>query len=165
MLFVIFNITILILFVIVIYILYQGAIFVPSKQKTIKTMLLFSKIKPGERMADLGSGDGRILIEFAKKGAIAEGYEINPVLVFIARMKIRRLGLEKKARVFWKSFWREDLSQYKVITVFGIDYIMKRMEKKLYKELSRGSRIIVNLFPFPNKKYKLKKDGVYLYEE
>ena len=115
-------------------------------------------------MADLGSGDGRILIEFAKKGAIAEGYEINPVLVFIARMKIRRLGLEKKARVFWKSFWREDLSQYKVITVFGIDYIMKRMEKKLYKELSRGSRIIVNLFPFPNKKYKLKKDGVYLYE-
>jgi len=69
-------------------------------------MLLFSKIKPGERMADLGSGDGRILIEFAKKGAIAEGYEINPVLVFIARMKIRRLGLEKKARVFWKSFWR-----------------------------------------------------------
>ena len=108
-------------------------------------------------MADLGSGDGRILIEFAKKGAIAEGYEINPVLVFIARMKIRRLGLEKKARVFWKSFWREDLSQYKVITVFGIDYIMKRMEKKLYKELSRGSRIIVNLFPFPNKKYKLKK--------
>ena len=164
MYFVFFNLIILFILILGIYLLLQGAIFVPSKDKSIKTILEFAKAKKGQRMADLGSGDGRIIIAFGRSGIQADGYEINPILVLISRIRIKKLGLEKFAKVYWRSYWGADLSIYNVVTVFGIDYIMKRLEKKLFGGMNPGNKIIVNLFPFPNKKYKIKKRGVYLYE-
>ena len=154
----------LIILILAFYLLIQGAIYVPSKETAVETMLSMSKIRKGERAADLGSGDGRIVIEFAKKGFSADGFEINPLLYRNSKARIERLGLGKRAKVFYRSFWGADLSKYQVVTVFGIDYIMGRLERKLYRELKPGSRILVNIFPLPNKKYRIKKNGVYLYQ-
>ena len=45
-------------------------------------MIEFSKIKKNEKVADLGSGNGRVVIEFAKLPNVKEvhGFEINPFL-------------------------------------------------------------------------------------
>ena len=114
-------------------------------------------------MADLGAGDGKIVIAFARSGAEAHGYEINPILVLFGRWKIRRAGLRGRAFMHWQSFWGVDLSGFNVITVFGIGHIMNRLERKLQIELLSGARVASNVFPFPNWPPTDSLDGVLLY--
>jgi hypothetical protein len=73
------------------------------------------------------------------------------------------MGLKNKAHIYNKSFWNVNLSSYDVVVIYGIDYIMERLEKKLLKELQPGTRIISNSFKFPNWDYLEKKNDIYLY--
>ncbi len=59
-------------------------------------MIELADPKSGETMADLGSGDGRILIAFGKKGIVAHGYELDPILVDKSQSDIKRENLIKK---------------------------------------------------------------------
>lgn len=127
-------------------------------------MISLSDIKSGEKAIDLGSGDGRLVIALAKKGIEAHGYEINPFLVWLSRNNIKRVGLEGEAFIHFKNFWYVDFSEFNVVTVYGISYMMKRLEAKLRKELKPGSRIVSNCFAFPNWPYFKKEDKVYLYK-
>src|ERR1035437_1401593 len=117
----------------------KGAPFVVSDPAKRKTMLKLADIKKGESLVDLGSGDGTLVILFAKAGANAYGYEINPFLVWKSRRKIKKEQIESSAIIYWKSFWLENLSKYDIITVYGIKFIMKDLEKKLQKEAKKGT--------------------------
>ena len=141
----------------------RGAPYVPSSPAAVEDMLRLADVRAGERMADLGSGDGRLVIAFARAGAEAHGFEANPVLVWWARRTIRRAGLEGRARIHWMSFWHADLSPFDVITIFGIDHIMAPLERKLRQELKPNARVVSNAFPFPNWEAKRSGGGVYLY--
>ncbi len=128
---------------------FYGAPFLVSFQETVAQIITAAEIRPGEKLADLGSGDGRILIAAAKAGAEAHGYEINPILVFWSRLRIRKAGLSDRAKVHWKNFWFADLSGFDIVVVFGVTQIMPRLEKKLQKEFRSGARVISNIFQFP----------------
>gem|GEM_PF-273357 len=141
----------------------KGAVYVPSSDERIKDMLELAKLKKNDVACDIGSGDGRVVIELAKHCKEAHGVELNPVLVQRSEKNIKAANLEKKAKIFWKSFWDTDLSEYDVITVYGINYIMKNLEKKLEQDLNPGARVISNYFVFPNWKPVKKKNDVYLY--
>ena len=143
------SLALLVVCVLVLYQLWRGAVFVPSHKQIVKLMVDLAQIKEGMKVADLGSGDGRIVIAMAQAGAYAVGFEMNPILAWWARAKIKRLGLQQRAQIKIGDFWHADLSQFDVVTVFGIDYIMKRLEKKLQAELKPGSVVISNAFVFP----------------
>ena len=67
-----------------------GAPFLPSDAKTFeRTAILLGSLGKGagKKAVDLGSGDGRMVIELAKLGYEAHGYEINPLLVWQSRHK------------------------------------------------------------------------------
>lgn len=145
--------------------LWKGTPFVPTSRQNVETMVRLTKVKKGDKTVDLGSGDGRVVIAMAKKGAITHGYEINPFLVLWSRLRILKNGLRGKAFIHWRSFWQADLSSYDIITLYGIIYIMEKFEKKLKKELKPGARVASNLFEFPNWKCLKAKNGVYLYEQ
>lgn len=142
-----------------------GAPYVPIHDKTMKKMIEMLSIKPGEKAADLGSGDGKIVIALAQAGAEAHGYEINPFLVLWSKRSIKKTGLKGKAFIHWKSFWGADFSSFRIVTIYGITYVMKRLEKKLQKELKEGSRIASNSFPFPHWPLSKKELGIYLYKK
>jgi protein-L-isoaspartate O-methyltransferase len=129
-------------------------------------MIEFAKVKKGEKIVDIGSGNGKIVIEFAKLDNVKEahGFEINPLLVFSSRRKINQLGLQHKAKIHWKDFWKQDFSEFDIINTFQIGFIMAKLEKKLKKELKHGSRIVSNTWKFPNLKLKKHEGDVYLYE-
>ncbi|MCP6727593.1 MAG: hypothetical protein KJI69_06300, partial [Patescibacteria group bacterium] len=55
-----------------------GAPFQPSSKKRVRIITEIAKIKEGERVAELGSGNGKLVIALAKTGAEVHGYEINP---------------------------------------------------------------------------------------
>ncbi len=142
----------------------RGAPFVPSHYKIVEEMVSLANIKRGMKVADLGSGDGRIVIALAEAGAEVHGYEINPILVWWARRNIRRKKLSSKAFIHWGSFWRYNLASFDVITVFGINHIMKSLEKKLKRELKKNARVVSNVFTFPNWPHSQKIGRVYIYE-
>ncbi len=124
----------------------HGAIYFPSGDTSIAAMLRMANMKPGERVADVGSGDGRVLIAFATAGMEAIGYEINPFLVLYSRRAIKKAGVSEKAHVYWKNFWKEDLSTFDVIVIYGFPRIMERFRQKLEKEASSGTKIISNMY-------------------
>jgi len=142
---------------------YRGAPFVPTPSGTVEKMIKLAEAKSGEKAVDLGSGDGRMVIALAKAGAEAHGYEVNPLLVWWSRRKIKQAGLKGRAFIHRKSFWAEDLSNFDIIALYGVSLMMKRLEKKLERELKNGARIVSYAFDFPNRKPEKKEDGIYLY--
>lgn len=54
--------------------------YVPTPKQIVRQMLQLAQLRRGEILFDLGAGDGRIMIEAARKfGARAVGIEIDPV--------------------------------------------------------------------------------------
>ena len=151
--------------ILILYLLAWGAVYVPTHQDKVRKIIELAKVTPGDLAVDLGSGDGRILIALAKAGAIAHGYEINPILVWWSRRKIKQAGLVDKAFAHWRSFWGIDLAEFNIVVLFGIDYIMRRLQKKLEQELATGSRVISFAFPFPDWQFTVKQEGIYVYEK
>lgn len=164
---IVFQLFILILLLgfiaLLIYSMLFGGPYAPIGQQRTKSMLSLLNIKPGEKAVDLGAGDGRTVIAMAKKGAVAHGYEINPLLVWIARRKIKKEKLEKKAFMHMTDMWRKNYSSFDVITVYLAPHIMGKLEKKLKKELKKNGRIAMNHYHFPNWKPKQIKNNIYLY--
>ena len=142
-----------------------GAFYASTREETVKKMVALAQIKPGEKAVDLGSGDGRLVIALARTGAQASGYEIDPLLVWLSRRKIRQAGLEKQAFIYRQSFWNGDLSGFDVVTVYGISYMMKRLERKLKRELKTGARVVSNYFTFPAWAESKKEGRLYLYQK
>jgi ribosomal protein L11 methylase PrmA len=119
----------------------------------------------GKRAVDLGSGDGRIVIALARSGFEAHGFELNPLLVAYSRRKIRQAMLQDCAFIHQKSYWDENLSSFDVVVVFGISYIMKKLEKKLVQELRPGSLVASNYFSFPDWKPVHTEHNLLVYKK
>ncbi len=139
-----------------------GAPFEPSKDNRIKSILKLASPKKKDKIVDLGSGDGRIVIAFAKKGYEAHGYEINPWLVLYSIINAKISGA-KTAHFHFGNFWSKDLSKYNIITLFQIGYIMPKLEEKIRKECKNKTKIVSNKWTFPNIKPKKITNNVKLY--
>lgn len=137
--------------------------FVPSSDERIKIMMELAAIQLGSTTADLGSGNGRVVIEMAKQGAIAHGYEIDTDRVRISRNAIQKLNLDNTAFIHHQSFWDVSLSPYDVITIYGITSIMNRLESKLWTETKSKCVIVSNAFTLPTWPLFMEKGGVYAY--
>lgn len=140
-----------------------GAPYVPSHNKAVEWMISLVKGHRIQSMVDLGSGDGKIVIAFAKQGIDAHGYEINPILVFISRWRIRRLGLQDKAHIHFGNFWKKDFSQFDLVTLFAMDYMMPGVEKKVNEEMKKGDLVLSNAFECSSLQQTGKEGTVFKY--
>lgn len=145
--------------------LVRGAPYVPSSEAKIGEMVRLAAIRPGERVADFGSGDGRVVMALARAGAEAHGFEINPILVWLSRRKIRAAGLRDRAHIHYQSFWRVNAGAFDVVVVFGISHIMPALERKLRRELKSRARVVSNAFAFPQWSPARVEDSVYRYDQ
>ncbi len=159
---VLFIIFLLYVLAISLYSLIRGAPYAALGSDRLKTVIKLLDIKKGEQIADLGSGDGRIVIAAAGKGATAVGYEINYLLVLLSRKNIKKSGL-KNASIRQKDFWSENYSSYNSITIYTLPHILPALGRKLKKELKPGSKVISNHYKFPNWKIHKSEGDVHLY--
>ncbi len=143
----------------------KGAPYLETTEKDIERLIPLLPTGSGLKAADIGSGDGRIVIALAKHGIEAHGYEINPLLIKTSKKNIQDAGLENRATIYWQNFWKADISQYDIITVFGVGFIMKRLEKKLQKELKPGATIVSFRFPFHAWPLQEKHEAIYIYKK
>lgn len=132
-----------------------GAPFVPTKNASADAMIRLAGIKKGSIVYDLGSGNGKLLLLAAKKGAKAIGYEINPILVLLSNVR--------GAPTRWKNFWHADIRDADVIFLYLIPWKMKRLALKIKKECRRGTLIVSNCFIFPNWKILRQDPANHVY--
>ncbi len=146
----------------------------PTPESVVERMLKFAGLKPGEKLFDLGSGDGRIVIMAAQKfGADATGVEIDAELAKDSAEKIRSLGLEKKARIVRGDILRQDYSSADVLAVYLLPRSNERLRPMLEKQLRNGTRVVAHDFVFrgwtPEREEYVEDDGtgrshtLYLY--
>lgn len=129
----------------------------------VETIVEISGIKKGEKVADLGSGDGRIAIAFAKVGAVAVGFELDEIYIKKSQEYIKKEKLTDKISIYKQDFWDADLSEYDVVAVYPMPDIMEVLQEKLKKELRIGARVLTNYYMFPNWHYEKSKNNIYLY--
>ncbi|XP_036435324.1 LOW QUALITY PROTEIN: ATP synthase subunit C lysine N-methyltransferase [Colossoma macropomum] len=102
-------------------------------------------------LADLGSGDGRLVFAASSQGFQCTGFEINSILAGYARVKARWMGIPTTtARFVNKDFWKTNLSGYKNVTVFLAPGVMEVLGRKLEEELGDDACVIACRFPFPD---------------
>ena len=118
-----------------------------EKRKDILNGLIDIAIKEGvKKIVDIGSGDARVVMEFAKNGFESYGIEFNPLLVWYSRYKIKRVGL-KNAHIIRGDFWKINLSEYDMVYLFQLNYVNALLTDKFKKELKNGAVIASAGFP------------------
>jgi len=119
-----------------------GAPFVPTKNASADAMIRLADLHRGNIVYDLGSGNGKLLLLAAKKGARAIGFEINPILVLFSKLR--------GTRTHWKNFWNADIRDADVIFVYLLPWKMERLAEKFKRELAPGTTVVSNSFIFPH---------------
>lgn len=137
--------------------------YVPSSDEKVQTMIELAGIRSGDKAVDLGSGDGKLILALAAKGADATGLEIDDERSSLSADRIRTAGLQNKARIVKGSFWRHDLSPYDLIVLYGVPSIMERLQLKITNEAKRTVRIVSNHFEFPGWRPQEVRNSVLLY--
>ncbi len=118
-----------------------------------------------DHVVDLGSGDGRLLIEAVLAGAASgEGYEIHPGLVWLSRLRTRLSKTKSAITIHRRSYWKADLSRATIVLLYQLPNSMKQLEDKLKRELPNGARVISNAFPFPYWKPVLHENKLFVYK-
>lgn len=148
------------------YINLQGPFFAPTSYQRIQQIKKLAQLKPGIKVADLGVGDGRILIELVKANSeiTAVGIELDPKYAKIATDNVAAEELSKKIQIKQTSFWDEDLSNFDIITVYGIQRFMGKLEKKLKNEVKKSCKVISVFFQFPDWKPQKQLGDIRLYQ-
>ena len=121
---------------------------IPTPQSVVERMLEAARVKPGDVLYDLGSGDGRIVITAAQKyGARGVGVELMPDLCRKARERIQAEGLVDRVRIIEGSALRVDLSPADVVTMFFLTGSNERLRPALERQLKTGARVVSHEFP------------------
>jgi ubiquinone/menaquinone biosynthesis C-methylase UbiE len=149
----------------------------PTPETIVEKMLQLGGLKAGEKMFDLGSGDGRIVILAAQKfHAEAVGVELNKDLWKQSTAKILKLGLDKSAKVINGDLLKQNYSSADVVTVYLLpESIDNKVQPILDKQLKKGARVVAHDFEFknwkPEKVENIADDGegrshaLYLYRK
>jgi len=132
---------------------------VPTEMEQVRRMLKAAQLKPGMKVYDLGSGDGRLVHTAANKyHANAVGYEFSP-LVWVWS-KFLSLFWRSKAKLRYGNFWTQDFSDADVLVCYLLTDSMERMHQKIWPQLKPGTLVISNAFVMKNLKpwKKMERD-------
>lgn len=143
-----------------------GAAYSPSSMKVVRKMLNMAETDSEDVVYDLGSGDGRIVIEAAKRfHALGVGVEADPLRVLWSRLKIRNLGLQNQVRIIWGNLFHQNLRHATVVMLFLWGKTNENLKEKLQKELEPGTRIVSYVWKFKGWEPITvdKKERIYLY--
>jgi protein-L-isoaspartate O-methyltransferase len=145
----------------------------PTPETIVERMLEEGQLKAGEKMFDLGSGDGRIVVMAAQKyHAVATGVELDNDLYIQSEGKILSLGL-KNARIIHGDILKQDYSSADLITVYLLPDSNLKLRPVLDAQLRKGTRVVAHDFEIggwtPLKTITIADDGegrshtLYLY--
>ena len=115
--------------------------YVQTPMEIVERMLRMAEVKKDDYVIDLGSGDGRIIIEAAKRGARGLGVDLDPNLVKHATENAKKAGVEDRAQFLTKDIFETDLSGATVVAFYLLPDFNAKLLPRLLK-LKPGTRIV-----------------------
>ncbi|KAI5228782.1 adenine nucleotide translocase lysine N-methyltransferase [Manis pentadactyla] len=123
--------------------------YVGASVRQVEHVLSLLRGRTGKTV-DLGSGDGRIVLAAHRCGLRpAVGYELNPWLVGVARLRAWRAGCAGSVCFSREDFWKVSLKDCHNVSVFLAPSVLPLLEDKLQAELPAGARVVSGRFPLP----------------
>jgi SAM-dependent methyltransferase len=115
--------------------------YVQTPMEIVERMLRMAEVKKGDHVIDLGSGDGRIVIEAAKRGATGLGVDLDGNLVKLARENAAKAGVADKAQFRAMDLFDADLAPATVVAFYLLPNFNEKLAPRLLK-LKPGTRIV-----------------------
>jgi SAM-dependent methyltransferase len=118
-------------------------IWVPSDLLVVHEMLTLAGVRADDVVYDLGCGDGRIVIEAARRfGARAVGVDLDPRLLAEARRNAVRAGVADRVTFLEQDLFATGLADATVVTLYLSPEVNMRLRPRLLRELRPGARIV-----------------------
>ncbi len=125
--------------------------FITTPPDVVERMLRFAGTGAADVVVDLGSGDGRIVMDAARKfGARGVGIELDPGLVLKSRELVRQANLADRVSIVHGDVLLADISQASVVTVYLLPSLIGRLQPRFIDELKPGTRIVSHAFYMPS---------------
>lgn len=145
-------------------VVFRGAPYVPTHRKLLDKA--FESLYPlGKKdvLVDIGCGDGVVLRTAARHGARAIGYELNPLLVVIAKLLSRSHLISVRLADFWLVQLPVETT---IVYTFGDSRDIKKMYKKVQQTATAHDKDIYFMsfgFKVPNVQHEKRNKSFYLY--
>jgi hypothetical protein len=118
---------------------------VPTPPALAEKMLDLARLTPGDKLVDLGSGDGVLVMAAARRGVRARGIEYDRRLVDYAKRSAREAGLDKRTSFVRGDIFETDFSDATVVTTFLLPSMNLRLRPR-FLAMTPGTRIVANTF-------------------
>src|SRR6266446_6699096 len=123
----------------------KDVIWVPTPDEVVDRMLTMAQVGSNDFHMDLGSGDGKIVIAAAKRGAKALGIEYNPDMVKVAQDNAQKAGVADKASFRKADIFQTDFSQATVITLYLLPALNMKLRPSILS-MRPGTRVVSHSF-------------------
>jgi len=127
----------------------SGAPWVPTWKRDIDRLERVLQLHSGEPFVELGCGDGRVVIELAKRsGAVGIGVELS-LAQFIAAQLRRMWSGTKNTYIIIGNVFSYNLENASAVYVFLMPETYEKLRPKFEKELRKGARVVSYVWPIP----------------
>ena len=123
----------------------KDVVWVPTPPELVATMMDLAEVTPQDFVMDLGSGDGRLVIAAASRGARALGVEYNPDMLELSRRNATEAGVAGRATFVQGDMYQADISKASVMALFLLPSNLIQLRDK-FLDLAPGTRIVANTF-------------------
>ena len=117
-----------------------------TRTEAVEKMLDMARVGPGDRVIDLGTGDGRMLLQAAARGASGLGVDIDPVLVADANASAAAQGVADRVAFRTQDLFETPIADADVVTMFLLPEINLKLRPRLLSELRPGARVVSHAF-------------------
>jgi SAM-dependent methyltransferase len=121
----------------------------PTPERLVEAMLDLAQVSPDDYVIDLGSGDGRIAIAAAKRGAHSLGIEYNTDLVEISKQYAHKENVSDRADFLCADIFESDFSNATVLTMYLFTKLNLKLRPKIL-EMKPGTRVVSHAFTMEN---------------
>ncbi len=144
----------------------KDVIWVPTPEELVAAMLDMAAVTPDDYVIDLGSGDGRIVIAAAKRGARALGIEYNPDMVELSKNNALKEGVADRATFIQGDIFEADFSRATVLTMYLLPSLNVKLRPKIL-EMKPGTRVVSHAFDMedwqPDRTINVEERTAYLW--
>ena len=117
--------------------------YVQTPRNVMDKMLELAKLRPGDVVVDLGSGDGRMVITAAKRyGARGFGVDLDGRLVRLANANAVKAGVADRVKFFQRDLHDTDISRANAVTLYLLPEVNLMVRAKLLDTLRPGTRVV-----------------------
>jgi len=121
--------------------------YVPTAHEVVKAMLDLTGVEDGDIVYDLGCGDGRIVIEAARRAAIkGVGIDLDPDRIAESKINAKEAGVEHKVEFMVGDLFETDFSDANVLAMYLLPSVNLRLRPVILEKLAPGTRIVSHAF-------------------